>query len=81
MTHMNTGYVYADQLESDSGGSGGDFLTGLDDGYVVEVEFHEHDVVVTFHTANGDEATLRCPQDMPITVKRHGDIPDLEERD
>lgn len=61
----------------------GDFLPGLDNGYVVEVD-HDPDVwdgrynvsmstglvLLTFHTAQGEEAYLLCPPDMPVTVKR-----------
>lgn len=58
------------------------FLPGLDNGYIVEVEHDptygygphntalpEGTVVVTFHTAEGDEATLILPRDVPVTVR------------
>jgi len=62
----------------------GNFLPGLDNGYVVEVErvdgitlqdhryavWHSGDFMkFTFHTAEGEEAYLTCPADMPITVE------------
>jgi hypothetical protein len=51
----------------------GDSLPGLDNGYVVEVEPREFGYVrITFHTAEGDEAYLNVPGDMPVTVKREG---------
>jgi hypothetical protein len=53
----------------------GDFLPGLDDGYVfVEPVLSDvsGSVTVTFHTAEGDEAELTCPALMPVTI----DCPD-----
>lgn len=68
----------------------GDFLPGLDNGYVYQppetgngylsypstggggynVAMPESTVVLSFHTAEGDEAYLLVPADMPVTVKR-----------
>lgn len=66
----------------------GDFLTGLDNGYVVEVEpdppvsftysrmataLSGDNVMLTFHTAQGDEAYLIAPEDMPVRVRRESE--------
>lgn len=62
----------------------GDFLPGLDMGYVFEVETGEVHAfaagsqnillgtfrTITFHTSDGDEAYLIVPEDMPVTVER-----------
>lgn len=72
---MNTGIVRARDIELE------DFLTGLDDGFVVEVLETGHNDLereITFHTADGEEATLRCPDNMPIAIKRVGEIPEME---
>lgn len=60
----------------------GDFLPGLDNGYVFEdaemnPDFRDrynvglaHGLVcVSFHTAQGEESYLLCPPDMPVTVE------------
>lgn len=46
----------------------GHSIPGLDNGYVVEVVKDTYDVEITFHTAEGDEAKLIVPKDVPITV-------------
>lgn len=62
---------------------GEDFLPGLDNGYVIDVD-HDPDirdgkynvgiasgmVAVSFNTADGDEAYVIAPPDMPVTVER-----------
>jgi hypothetical protein len=63
----------------------GDYLVGLDNGYVSEVERGayasfddkygtnqggENSVLIVFHDAQGDENYLVCGKDMPITVER-----------
>lgn len=62
----------------------GDFLVGLDNGYVFEgpsedVPPYESGyargpglVSISFHTAEGDEGELIVPAEMPVTVKREG---------
>lgn len=48
----------------------GDFLTGLDNGYVYDVEPQEFRwVVLHFHTAEGAEATLSVPDDLMLMVR------------
>jgi hypothetical protein len=64
----------------------GDYLPGLDNGYVFEDPEDADDKVslsdgrfsfgvgdgmtlVSFHTADGDEAYLVVPSDMPVTVE------------
>lgn len=72
---MNTGIVRARDIEL------GDFLTGLDNGYVVEIleaGYEDSERVISFHTAEGSEADLRCPDNMPIAIKREGEIPEME---
>lgn len=64
----------------------GDFLVGVDNGYVVEVTidpdfgFGEYNtrlpdgtVYIMFHTSEGDEGHLILPPDVPITVTRKVD--------
>lgn len=63
----------------------GDYLTGLDNGYVIEVE-HEPEianhqlggvyarlgdgmVMLTFNTAEGDEGYVIAPPETPVTVR------------
>jgi hypothetical protein len=46
----------------------GHSLTGLDHGYVVEVEVDEYDVRIGFHTAEGDEGWLTLPHGVPVKV-------------
>lgn len=46
----------------------GHSIPGLDNGYVVEAEDDGVDVEMLFHTAEGEEAKLVCPRDMPIIV-------------
>ncbi len=50
----------------------GDFLPGLDNGYVYDEpeEVDEYRVRINFHTSEGDEAHVECPRDMPVTVER-----------
>ena len=64
----------------------GDYLTGLDNGYVVEVEkdpdvsmgvgrgtyaaMGSGMVMLTFHDAEGGEGYLMAAADMPVEVKR-----------
>lgn len=52
----------------------GDFLLGLDNGYVVDIESSESTYSdgrrFTFHTAEGEEAYLDVPSDMPILIAR-----------
>lgn len=62
----------------------GDYLVGLDNGYVVEVDtdtdyvslgynsgrLHDGMVLVTFHDRDGDENYLILNEDHPINVKR-----------
>lgn len=53
----------------------GDFLPGLDMGYVYIVapaDFPHGDAYreITFHTNDGDEAFLIAPGDMPVTIER-----------
>lgn len=70
----------------------GDFLAGLDNGYVIEAE--EEDcrafsgtynvslgrfVTLTFNTADGDEAYVLLPRDTPVTVARESQLPDVPE--
>jgi hypothetical protein len=63
----------------------GDYIPGLDNGYVVEDPEHDPDfrdrynmglgrgkVCITFNTAEEDEAYLLCPPDMPVTINREG---------
>ena len=53
-----------------------DFLPGLDNGYVVETERAGYGggmIRLTFHTAEGEEAYLECPDDMPVTIDRRSD--------
>lgn len=71
----------------------GDFLPGLDSGYVFQnpelndgyftypatgggysVAMPSDTLLITFHTAQGEEAYLLCPPDMPVTVKRGGEV-------
>lgn len=77
---MNTQTVPAAKVRE------GDFLPGLDNGYVYEDASGEDippyfdgrfaiarsgdNVRIGFHTAEGEEAELICPADMPITVER-----------
>lgn len=70
----------ASELES------GDYLTGLDNGYVVEVGDNETPhmdgryvidrgdglVSITFHTAQGEEGELIVPSEMPVTYTTDG---------
>lgn len=83
---MNTKKIKAENVRL------GDFLPGLDNGYVVEVD-EEHGLVsgryntafasecqiITFHTAEGDEAHIICPPDMPVTVQRDGEFDEEDE--
>lgn len=64
----------------------GDYLPGLDNGYVFEpatdedvppyydgtfvIARPESTVAIRFHTANGDEAEVILPDDVPVTVAR-----------
>jgi hypothetical protein len=62
----------------------GDFLPGLDDGYVYTDADPDYDirgeynsvlggdgyVLISFHTAQGDEGYLLVPEDMPVTIRR-----------
>jgi len=84
---MTEQIVKAKKVRAHSDDQTGDFLAGLDNGYVVEAERVDYIVAqdsgysvrldgdfmrFTFHTADGDEASLTGPADMPITVKRDG---------
>ena len=60
--------VEAQDLVAGPTGVGGDFLAGLDNGYVVDIVEDTYAVSITFHTAEGDEATLTCPKDMPVLI-------------
>lgn len=75
----NTQVVPAEEVTN------GDYLPGLDNGYVIESEETEVSTfaasdrynmllgtfqVITFNTANGDEAYLIVPVDMPVTIHR-----------
>lgn len=69
-----TQVVKAKKIRADGGmhGGAGDFLPGLDNGYVVEVErtgYSGSMVRITFHTTEGEEAYVECPDNMPITIK------------
>ena len=73
----------------------GDFLPGLDNGYVFEdpeenpsLTYGRYNaslsgdgiVMVGFHTAEGEEAHLVCPDNMPVTVERpSGDWTEVDE--
>jgi hypothetical protein len=54
----------------------GDFLTGLDDGYVfteperVDGPTRFNEVIVRFHDADGEENLVQCGKNMRITVRR-----------
>jgi hypothetical protein len=54
----------------------GDFLTGLDDGYVftepevVDGPSRFNEVIIRFHDAEGEEGFLQCGKNMPVTVRR-----------
>lgn len=51
----------------------GDFVTGLDNAFVVEVEragYEDSEVTILMHDAQGDEVTLTCWKNMPITIDR-----------
>lgn len=49
----------------------GDFFPGLDNGYVPYPPMLDgNELEILFHTAEGEEATLRCPGKMPVTVRR-----------
>ena len=61
----------------------GDFLPGLDNGYVIEVEQTECSsfsgrynvslgelVVLTFNTSDGDEGYALLPEDAQVTITR-----------
>lgn len=61
--------IPAENLIPGPDGVNGDFLTGLDNGYVVALDLNEHAVLILFHTATGDEAELTCPPDMPVEVR------------
>lgn len=50
----------------------GDFLTGLDDGYVFEVSATEYDVEILFHDADGGENLLKVGPEHPLSVRRNG---------
>lgn len=49
----------------------GDFLTGIDNGYVVDIEedpLGYSYVTITFHDRNGDEGELKVAADTPLEV-------------
>jgi hypothetical protein len=62
----------------------GDFLPGLDNGYVFQEPETDHDLrdgryntavgrglaLISFHDQNGDECYLLAPPDMTVTVTR-----------
>ena len=57
------GHVLAGEIRE------GMFLTGMDNGCVVDVSGptdNGGDVTLTFHTYDGEEATLTCPAYMPV---------------
>jgi len=59
-----------------------DYLLGLDNGYVVDIErpyTRPYTTRITFHTAEGEEAYLEAPDDMPVLVAREGTKPAHEE--
>lgn len=84
-----TGKVPASEVRAD------DFIPGLDNGYVFEDPEESPDirgaynttlggedaVLITFHTAEGEEAYLLCPPNMPVTVQRDGGFDDDEPED
>lgn len=52
-------------------GPGGDFLPGLDNGYVhSDPDVDEYNVRIEFHDAEGGEGHIECFKDMPITIER-----------
>lgn len=69
MSPHHTGQVRArDVIE-------GDFLVGLDNGYVfADPAVHAGEVTIDFHTAQGDEGRLVVPDIMPVTVRRDEEI-------
>lgn len=74
------GTVRARELRADESGGDGDFLAGLDNGYVVEVlADYDGTVRVTFHDCDGNEGELTCSESMPVDVMRREPVPDLEE--
>ena len=63
--------VKAKKVRSDYQDGTGDFIPGLDNGYVVEViRDCEDEVTITFHDAEGNENTITCGKNMMITVER-----------
>ena len=68
MVKMTTMTVASQHLPVVEGGHEGAFLTGLDNGYVVQKDLIDWEVHILFHTAEGDEATLVLPFDVPVTV-------------
>lgn len=62
----------------------GDFLPGLDNGYVFEdptqadayvsdgyvIAMPSGTIRIRFHTAEGEEAELICPDNMPVTIRQ-----------
>lgn len=50
----------------------GDFLPGLDNAYVpwAPEDVDGYSVRILMHDADGEELTLECHRDMPVTVER-----------
>lgn len=82
MPTTNTQVVTIGELRAHTDNSDGDSLVGLDNGYVVEIEdadyvslasnsgrLPEDMKLITFHTAEGDEAYLIAPENMPVTIR------------
>lgn len=62
------GVVQASEIEE------GHFLTGLDNGYVIEVEevgHYDDEVKITFNTADGGEGYLTVPKNMPLQATKN----------
>lgn len=70
MTDLTTKTVKAKKVRE------GDFIPGLDNAYVpweperIDDGWTVNSVRITMHDADGNELTLECHKDMPITIER-----------
>jgi hypothetical protein len=61
---LDNGYVFQDPEENNG------YLSYPTTGYGIATAMPEDTLLISFHTAEGEEAYLLVPSDMPLTVER-----------